>query len=78
MPIVTVHDIEVAEELLHGTETIVKSITHSIHLSQDISRAIHIYSLVMYAIDLIIGLKVTSASKNMYFMTSPGQCFGDL
>ena len=78
MPIVTMHDIEVAEELLYRIETIGEGITHSIHLSQYISRAIHIRSLVMHAIDLIVGLIVASASKNVNFVAPSGQRFGDL
>ena len=77
MPVVTMHDIEGAEELLYGAETIIKGITHPVHLSQYISGALCIYSLVMDAIDLIVGIKVTSASQNMYFMTPPSQCFGE-
>ena len=72
------HDIEFAEELLHRTEAIVKGIAHAVHLSHYVPRAIHIYPLVMDAIDLVVGLKITSARKNMYFMAPSGQRFGDL
>ena len=75
MPVMTMHDIEFAEELLHCSEAIVKCIAHAVHLSQNISRAVYIGSLVMNAVDFVIGLKITSARKDMYFMAPSGQRF---
>ncbi len=73
-----VHYIEVAEDFLHCIEAIVKSIAHSIHLSEDVPGVIHICSLVVYPVDLVVGLIVAPASKNVNFVTPSGQSFGDL
>jgi hypothetical protein len=78
MPVMTMHNIEFAEELLHRSESLVKCITHAVHLSQDIPRAVYIDSLVMDAVDLVVGLKIASARKDMYFMAPSGQRFGNL
>jgi hypothetical protein len=40
MPVVAVYDIELAEKLLHRAKTMVKSISHPVHLIQDIAGAI--------------------------------------
>jgi hypothetical protein len=78
MPIMAMHYIEFAKELLHCPEAIVKCITHAVHLDQDISRAVYIGPLVMDAVDLVVGLKIASARKDMYFMAPSGQRFGNL
>jgi poly(A) polymerase Pap1 len=75
MPIMTMHYIEFAEELLHCTKAIIERIAHAVHLSQDITTAIYISPLVMDAVDLVIGFKITSARKDMYFMAPSGQRF---
>jgi hypothetical protein len=78
MPIMAMHYIEFAKEILHCPEAIVKCITHAVHLSQYISRAVYICPLVMHAVDLVVGLKIASARKDMYFMAPSGQRFRDL
>jgi len=70
-----VHYIEVAEELLHRTETMIEGIAHPVHLIDDIAMVIYISPLVVHPVYLVIGLKVPSASKNMDLMTPPGQSF---
>ena len=73
MPVMAVHHIEVAEELLHCPETMVKRIAHPVHLIDDIPMFIDICPLVVHPVYLVIRLKVTSAGKNMDLMTPSGQ-----
>jgi hypothetical protein len=75
MPVMAVHYIEVAEELLHRTETMIEGIAHPVHLIDDIAMVIYISPLVVHPIYLVIGLKVPSTGKNMDLMAPPGQRF---
>jgi hypothetical protein len=70
-----VHYIEVAEELLHRTETMIEGIAHPVHLIDDIAMVVYISPLVVHPIYLGIGLKVPSTGKNMDLMAPPGQRF---
>ena len=75
MPVMAVHYIEVAEELLHRSETMIEGIAHPVHLIDDIAMVVYISPLVVHPVYLVIGLKVPSTGKNMDLMAPPGQRF---
>ena len=75
MPVMAVHHIEISEELLHCTETMIERIAHPVHLIEDIPVVINIHPLVVHPVYLVIGLKVPSSGKNMDLMAPPGQRF---